>query len=45
MIKFSVYAFLCYATGIVGKWHLGHHRQFLPLLTCSCIGESINCYL
>ena len=20
-----------YATGIVGKWHLGHHRQYLPL--------------
>ncbi len=20
-----------YATGIVGKWHLGHHPQFLPL--------------
>ncbi len=20
-----------YATGIFGKWHLGHHRQFLPL--------------
>lgn len=20
-----------YATGIVGKWHLGHHYQFLPL--------------
>jgi len=20
-----------YATAIVGKWHLGHHRQFLPL--------------
>ncbi|NQZ77769.1 MAG: sulfatase-like hydrolase/transferase, partial [Ekhidna sp.] len=20
-----------YETGIVGKWHLGHHRQFLPL--------------
>jgi len=20
-----------YYTGIVGKWHLGHHRQFLPL--------------
>ncbi|MDR2497747.1 MAG: sulfatase [Tannerellaceae bacterium] len=20
-----------YACGIVGKWHLGHHRQFLPL--------------
>ncbi|MDB5243279.1 MAG: N-acetylgalactosamine-6-sulfatase [Spirosoma sp.] len=20
-----------YKTGIVGKWHLGHHRQFLPL--------------
>lgn len=20
-----------YATGIVGKWHLGHHKQFLPL--------------
>jgi arylsulfatase len=20
-----------YRTGIVGKWHLGHHRQFLPL--------------
>ena len=20
-----------YSTGIVGKWHLGHHRQFLPL--------------
>ncbi|MFP4090462.1 MAG: sulfatase [Cyclobacteriaceae bacterium] len=19
-----------YATGIVGKWHLGHHKQFLP---------------
>lgn len=20
-----------YATGIAGKWHLGHHRQFLPV--------------
>lgn len=20
-----------YSTGIVGKWHLGHHREFLPL--------------
>ena len=20
-----------YYTGIIGKWHLGHHRQFLPL--------------
>ncbi|MCP4711638.1 MAG: sulfatase, partial [Planctomycetes bacterium] len=20
-----------YATGVFGKWHLGHHRQFLPL--------------
>jgi arylsulfatase A-like enzyme len=20
-----------YQTGIIGKWHLGHHRQFLPL--------------
>ncbi len=20
-----------YATGIFGKWHLGHHRQFLPM--------------
>ena len=20
-----------YATGIVGKWHLGHHKEFLPL--------------
>jgi len=20
-----------YHTGIIGKWHLGHHRQFLPL--------------
>ena len=20
-----------YATGIIGKWHLGHHKQFLPL--------------
>jgi len=20
-----------YSTGIVGKWHLGHHRQYLPL--------------
>ncbi len=20
-----------YATGAIGKWHLGHHRQFLPL--------------
>lgn len=20
-----------YRTGVIGKWHLGHHRQFLPL--------------
>jgi len=20
-----------YATGIFGKWHLGHHQPFLPL--------------
>jgi arylsulfatase len=20
-----------YSTGIIGKWHLGHHKQFLPL--------------
>ncbi len=20
-----------YHTGIIGKWHLGHHREFLPL--------------
>src|SRR6187549_1418684 len=20
-----------YTTGIIGKWHLGHHKQFLPL--------------
>ena len=20
-----------YATAIAGKWHLGHHKQFLPL--------------
>ncbi len=20
-----------YHTGIIGKWHLGHHKEFLPL--------------
>ena len=24
-----------YATGMAGKWHLGHHRQFLRFITAS----------